>query len=47
MTKDDAIIIMKDIRAEMENARDSIAVEAIDIILKEVERLGESNGKTD
>ena len=38
MDRADAISVIKDIHAEMEDARDNIAVEALDIAIKEIER---------
>lgn len=36
MDRADAISVIKDIHAEMEDARDNIAVEALDIAIKEI-----------
>ena len=37
MTIEEAISVVKDIRAEMEDARDTIAVEAVDMVLESLQ----------
>lgn len=39
MTREEAISIMKDIRTEMEDARDKIAVVAVDVAIKSMEQI--------